>query len=158
MTAMAQSEGKGRALVRWLQHAQARVDRLADRLLPQDNTSTLGAPDQYARRIIMIGLALMFLLFGVIGLWSALVPLATGAVAPGRPQVSGGRQALGSGLGRQIARRKRLGGHLARRQRLLPMALQLGDIGQLALRRGICAQITGLAAAIGNLAPGPRGF
>ncbi len=41
-------------------------------------------PDQRARPTILIGMLVMFILFGVVGLWAALAPLSTGAIAQGR--------------------------------------------------------------------------
>ena len=73
----------GRSTVRFLQRCARWVDRMAARLLPYDATNQL-APDQRARPTILIGLVLMILLFGVIGTWASIVPLAAGAIAPGR--------------------------------------------------------------------------
>lgn len=76
------SSGK-RKLVRRLSGATNTVDRWAERLLP-DDPSQMNDPTQRARPMIMLGLMLMLLLFGVVGLWASVWPLSTGAVAPGR--------------------------------------------------------------------------
>lgn len=75
--------GHGRREVTLLQHTTQHIDGWAARLLPYDAQNHL-APDQRARPTILIGLLLMFLLFGVIGIWAAVWPLASGAIAPGR--------------------------------------------------------------------------
>ena len=72
-----------RTTVRTLQTSTPWVDALAQRLLPYD-AGNQEAPDQRARPTILVGLVLMFILFGIIGTWAALVPLAAGAIAPGR--------------------------------------------------------------------------
>ncbi len=69
--------------VRALQRSTRLIDRVSHRLLPYDPEQQ-EAPDQRARRSILIGVGVMVFLFGVIGLWAAIMPLATGAVAPGR--------------------------------------------------------------------------
>ncbi|MEJ0009949.1 MAG: HlyD family type I secretion periplasmic adaptor subunit [Alphaproteobacteria bacterium] len=73
----------GRATLARLRGATALVDRLASRIIPFDPTA-LDTPEQRARPTILLGLSLMFLLFGVFGAWAALVPLSAGAVAPGK--------------------------------------------------------------------------
>ncbi len=73
----------GRGTVSRLQTATHVIDRLATRIIPYDPTQ-LSAPEQRARPTILLGLTLFFLLFGVFGLWGSLVPLASGAVAPGK--------------------------------------------------------------------------
>lgn len=82
-----------RQTVRSLQTATHLVDRLATRLIPYDpnNQST---PEQRARPTILIGLALMFFLFGVVGVWAALVPLASGAIAPGKVVLDSNRKQI----------------------------------------------------------------
>lgn len=72
-----------RETARALQKSTRWVDSLSNRLLPYDPTQQ-ELPDQRARPMILVGMTLMVLLFGVIGLWAAVVPLATGAIAPGR--------------------------------------------------------------------------
>ncbi len=83
----------GRGTIARLSAATALVDKLADRILPFD-AGNMGAPEQRARPTIMVGIALMFLLFGVVGLWAAVVPLATGAVAPGKIVVDSSRKEI----------------------------------------------------------------
>lgn len=72
-----------RETARALQKSVSVIDRLSDRLLPYDPTQQ-DLPDQRARPTILVGMLVMFILFGVIGLWAALAPLSTGAIAPGR--------------------------------------------------------------------------
>jgi HlyD family type I secretion membrane fusion protein len=72
-----------RLTVRALHRATIFVDRLATRLLPYDATNQ-DAPDQRARPTILVGLTIMVVLFGFIGTWAAVVPLAAGVIAPGR--------------------------------------------------------------------------
>ena len=84
---------KGRTEVALLRRATHQVDALAARLLPYDAMNQL-APDQRARPTILIGLVLMFILFGVIGLWAAVVPLSAGAIAPGRVVTESNRKEI----------------------------------------------------------------
>lgn len=72
-----------RATVRHLQRATRHVDRLAHYIIPYDPAHA-DTPEQAARPTILVGIGLLVILFGVVGLWAALVPLATGAVAPGK--------------------------------------------------------------------------
>ncbi len=73
----------GRTEVMVLRRATRWLDVAAERLLPYDASNNF-APDQRARPTILLGFTLMFMLFGVVGLWAALVPLQSGAIAPGR--------------------------------------------------------------------------
>lgn len=82
---------RGRRELALLNRATQRIDALAARLLPYDATN-VDAPDQRARPTILMGLMLMFLLFGVIGLWACLWPLQTGAIAPGRVMTESNRK------------------------------------------------------------------
>lgn len=72
-----------RHTARSLQKSIGWIDQLSERLLPYDPAEQ-ERPDQRARPMIVIGLMLMLVLFGIIGAWAAFVPLATGAIAPGR--------------------------------------------------------------------------
>jgi len=74
---------RGRREVAALRHSTHWLDRAASRLLPYDAMNHL-APDQRARPTILMGLLIMFILFGVIGVWAAVVPLSAGAIAPGK--------------------------------------------------------------------------
>jgi HlyD family secretion protein len=74
---------RGRSEVAVLRKTTHWLDTIASRLLPYDASNQL-APDQRARPTILIGISLMVLLFGVFGLWAAVVPLKAGAIAPGR--------------------------------------------------------------------------
>lgn len=57
---------------------------------PEDAPS----PDALAHRTIRIGIFCAVLLFGIVGLWMGLWPLATGAVAPGKVIVDTNRKAI----------------------------------------------------------------
>ena len=72
-----------RFLVRMLRRWRDRVDGATEGLIPYASGDDV-SPDSMARPLILRGLLLMFLLFGVIGGWAAFWPLDTGAVAPGR--------------------------------------------------------------------------
>ena len=72
-----------RTTVKQLQRATGLVDRLAERIIPYD-AGHANAPEQSARPTILMGVLLVVLLFGVVGIWAALWPLASGAVAPGK--------------------------------------------------------------------------
>ena len=74
---------RGRTELAFLQRTTHWLDAMAVRLLPYD-PARADAPDQRARPTILVGLSLMILLFGIIGLWSAVVPIAAGAIAQGR--------------------------------------------------------------------------
>ena len=84
---------RGRTEVAMLRTTTHWLDTIASKLLPYDATNQL-APDQRARPTILIGLMLMILLFGVIGLWAAIVPLKSGAIAPGRVMSEGNRKEI----------------------------------------------------------------
>ena len=72
-----------RYLVRLLRRMTGRVDNATHSLIPYGNGADDSTPDAMAAPLIMRGLLLMFLLFGVIGGWASFVPMDTGAVAPG---------------------------------------------------------------------------
>jgi HlyD family secretion protein len=74
---------RGRRELAALQRSTHWLDSVASRLLPYDANNQF-APDQRARPTILIGLMLMLVLFGIVGLWAAVVPLKAGAIAPGR--------------------------------------------------------------------------
>jgi HlyD family secretion protein/epimerase transport system membrane fusion protein len=81
-----------RTTVSTLKRATHAVDRLANHIIPYDpNQST---PEQRARPTIMVGIGILIFLFGFIGLWAALVPLASGAVAPGRVVLDSNRKTI----------------------------------------------------------------
>lgn len=82
-----------RSTVRGLQRATHTIDRLATRIIPYDPNNQ-SSPEQRARPTILIGLLVMFLLFGVVGLWAALVPLASGAIAPGKVVLDSNRKEI----------------------------------------------------------------
>ena len=77
------ARSRGRTEVAVLRRTTHWLDSAAARLLPYDAGNSL-APDQRARPTILLGLVLMIVLFGIVGLWAAIVPLEAGAIAPGR--------------------------------------------------------------------------
>lgn len=93
-----------RQTVKRLQSATHVIDRLATRIIPYDPNNQ-SSPEQRARPTILIGLALMVFLFGFVGLWAALVPLASGAIAPGKVILDSNRkdiQHLEGGIVKEI--------------------------------------------------------
>lgn len=82
-TAPTKRQGRGRAEVAKLREGARWIDQLTEKLLPYD-THNPHSPDQRARPTILTGLMLMAVLFGVVGTWAAFMPLAAGAIAPGR--------------------------------------------------------------------------
>ncbi len=101
-------KGHGRKTVARLKDATSMVDRLAAKFIPYD-PSVMDTPEHRARPTIMMGLGLMVFLFGFIFLWAALVPLQSGAVAPGRIVVDSNRkeiQHLEGGIVKEIAVRE----------------------------------------------------
>ena len=108
MTPVGPGRTHGRNAVRQLQRSARLIDRLSARLLPYDATQ-IESPDQRARPMILLGITLMVVLFGFIGLWAALVPLASGAVAPGKVVLDSNRktiQHLEGGIVKEIAVRE----------------------------------------------------
>lgn len=102
------NKGHGRKTVARLRGATSIVDRLAAKFIPYD-ADMLDTPEQRARPTILMGLSLMVFLFGFIFLWAALVPLQSGAVAPGRIVVDSNRkeiQHLEGGIVKEIAVRE----------------------------------------------------
>jgi HlyD family secretion protein len=84
---------KGRQEVVALRKTTHMLDAFAARLLPYDAMNQ-AAPDQRARPTILIGLILMLVLFGIVGLWAAVVPLSAGAIAPGRVVTESNRKEI----------------------------------------------------------------
>jgi HlyD family type I secretion membrane fusion protein len=82
------------AVIRGMRQVTALTDRLGQPLestvLPQDAAS----PDVLAARATHVGVTLAILLFGVFGLWAALWPLATGAVATGKVVLDSSRKTI----------------------------------------------------------------
>jgi HlyD family type I secretion membrane fusion protein len=72
-----------RTTVKQLQRATGLVDRLANHIIPYDAGAT-NSPEQSARPTIMVGMMTILVLFVVVGIWGALWPLASGAIAPGK--------------------------------------------------------------------------
>lgn len=91
---MAPKQQAPKQAVRTMRGITALADRLATPLeapmLPQDAPS----PDALAHRSISVGIVLSILLFGVVGLWAALWPLATGAVATGKVVLDTNRKTI----------------------------------------------------------------
>lgn len=91
---MAPKQHAPKQAVRAMRGLTALADRMAQPLeapmLPQDAPS----PDALAQRSISLGIVLSILLFGVFGMWAALWPLATGAVAPGKVVLDTNRKTI----------------------------------------------------------------
>jgi HlyD family secretion protein len=60
------------------------TDYVAEWLSPLPATMTPDAPEYYARQSIRIGMYSMVLIFGVFGVWSAIAPLNSAAIATGK--------------------------------------------------------------------------
>lgn len=84
---------QGRRAIVQLKKATGMVDRWSSKLLPYDPTAS-DSPTQRAYPMIRMGLLIMFLLFGVFGLWAAVVPLSSGSVAPGRVALDSNRKEI----------------------------------------------------------------
>lgn len=91
---MAPKQTAGRNAVRSMRAVTALADRIATPMespvLPQDAPS----PDTLAHNSIRLGIVLSILFFGVFGLWAALWPLSTGAVAPGKVVLDTNRKTI----------------------------------------------------------------
>jgi HlyD family type I secretion membrane fusion protein len=70
------------------------TDRMARPLESSMHAEDAASPDILAKKTIRIGAILAIILFGVIGLWSAFWPLATGAVAQGKVVVDTNRKTM----------------------------------------------------------------
>ncbi len=84
---------RGRREVTAMRNSTHWLDTIAGRLLPYDAMNQL-APDQRARPTILMGLMLMFILFGIVGLWAAVVPLSAGAIAQGKVMSESNRKEI----------------------------------------------------------------
>ncbi|MFO0069175.1 MAG: HlyD family type I secretion periplasmic adaptor subunit [Alphaproteobacteria bacterium] len=69
------------------------VDRASAKLVPPHAQGS-ESPDALARPVILRGMWVLVLLFGVIGAWAAFWPLATGAIAPGRVVADSNRKEI----------------------------------------------------------------
>lgn len=91
---MAPKPAASKTAIRSMRGITALADRMASPMeapmLPQDAPS----PDALAHRSISLGIVLSILLFGVFGMWAALWPLATGAVAPGKVVLDTNRKTI----------------------------------------------------------------
>lgn len=76
-----------RTTVQQLKQITRVVDRLAHHVIPYDPDPS-NSPEKSARPTILVGMVVLFLLFGVVGIWGALWPLASGAIAPGKVSVN----------------------------------------------------------------------
>lgn len=61
---------------------RALLDKVAERICPRDQDE-LGSPTTIGRRVIMFGMWMVFWVFGIFGLWAAIAPLNSAAIAPG---------------------------------------------------------------------------
>jgi HlyD family secretion protein len=69
------------------------VDRASAKLVPP-NAHASDSPDALARPVILRGMWVLVLLFGVVGAWAAFWPLTTGAIAPGRVVADSSRKEI----------------------------------------------------------------
>ncbi|MBN8544188.1 MAG: HlyD family type I secretion periplasmic adaptor subunit [Alphaproteobacteria bacterium] len=90
---VAVGKGGNRKLVERLQDANAKIDQMSHWLVPY-NPALKDSPEGMARPTIVRGMWLMVILFGVIGVWMSLWPLATGAIAAGRVIVDSNRKEI----------------------------------------------------------------
>jgi HlyD family type I secretion membrane fusion protein len=77
--------------------AFAALDRFNCWMAPKpDSTADLdvSSPEYLVRRPILIGGWMFILIFGFLGLWSALAPLASAAIAPGKVILSGSKKTI----------------------------------------------------------------
>ncbi len=84
------SDGK-RELVQRLRNATSTIDRISNWLVPSYDTQG-PTPESMARPMLVRGMWLTVIIFGSILAWAAIMPLATGAVAPGRLVVDSNRK------------------------------------------------------------------
>lgn len=80
-----------RALVHRLRAATGWVDRISQWLVPSHHEDT-PTPETMARPMLVRGMWLVVVVFGGILIWAAIMPLATGAVAPGKLVVDSNRK------------------------------------------------------------------
>ena len=78
---------------RWVEHATMMLDRFNQRLAPVSPDDE-HSPNTMARGPILFGAWLMIFIFGFLGLWSAVAPLASAAIAPGRVILSGSKKTI----------------------------------------------------------------
>lgn len=69
------------------------MDKLTAFFLPE-KTDDIGTPEHYARKVIIAGLWLILLVFGVFGVWSVTAPLDSAAIAPGQVVVDSKRKTI----------------------------------------------------------------
>lgn len=84
------SDGK-RELVLRLRSATGTIDRISNWLVPSYDTQG-PTPESMARPMLVRGMWLTVIIFGSIIAWAAVMPLATGAVAPGKLVVDSNRK------------------------------------------------------------------
>lgn len=91
---MAKKSNTPKNAVRAMRGITALADRMATPLEAPVKPEAAPSPDALAHRSIMLGVVLSVLLFGVVGVWAALWPLATGAIAPGKVVLDTNRKTI----------------------------------------------------------------
>lgn len=83
---------KIKSFVNWL---TIKLDEINEYLAPTDTLpGEIPSPTQMARKPILIGAWVFVLLFGFLGLWATLAPIASAAVAPGKIILSGSKKTI----------------------------------------------------------------
>lgn len=82
-----------REVVRYSHHLNQLLDRTAEFIAPRD-IDPLGSPVNLARKPIQLGVWLIVLIFGVFGIWAAVAPLYSAAVAQGQIVVDTNRKTI----------------------------------------------------------------
>jgi HlyD family type I secretion membrane fusion protein len=82
-----------RQTVRAMQSGLNVVERISAWLIPfTKNPDDMSTPEALTRPMLLKGMWLIVLLFGVVGMWAAFWPMSTGAVAVGRVMVDSNRK------------------------------------------------------------------
>lgn len=92
--AMARGEKNKRTGLRVMQGITAWADQVSIAMESPVTPQNAVSPDALAHRSIRTGLLLAFILFGVIGMWAAFWPLATGAIAVGKVVIDTNRKTI----------------------------------------------------------------
>lgn len=77
----------------WVERLSDKFDRLADYIAPR-NTDEEQAPETMARGPIMLGMLMLLFLFGVFGLWGAIAPIDSAAIALGKVAVDSNKKTI----------------------------------------------------------------
>ncbi len=84
-----------RRVVPYLRRTVAVVDMMSNRLVPRAQaTSDMETPDAIIRPTLVAGMWLVVVIFGVFGVWSALAPLKSAAIASGQVVLDSNRKKI----------------------------------------------------------------